>query len=250
MASHFSIPCRSGYVVVTDAGASPHPDGSDLEALQRAGEQRQLLYWPAIDDEVEVRVLPGTTMPPAMARVATEVASGLLDAPTGTLRFVDAADLVAAEPASAQPPPAVQVEPGAYRASAWLLDWPTDAYDAALRRSAGRVATAARDGLGLFTFLLAAATLIGLPVFLVGRALEGGIAATAAAIPAAAVLLIPLWVVVVVGWRLPAMRRVAAADASTARRFPDAVLLLDRISDPSGAPPAEPAHRPRRASAS
>jgi hypothetical protein len=249
MASHFSIPCRSGYVVVTDAGASPQPDGSDLEALQQAGERRQLLYWPAIDDEVEVRVLTGTTMPPAMARVATEVASGMLDAPSGTLRIVDAADLDAAKPDPAQPP-AMQVEPGAYRASAWLLDWPTDSYDAALRRSAGRVATAARDGLGLFTFLLAAATLIGLPVFLVGRALEGGIAATAAAIPAAAVVLIPLWVVVVIGWRLPAMRRVAAADVSTARRFPDAVLLLDRISDPSGAPPAEPAHRPRRASAS
>jgi hypothetical protein len=198
---------------------------------------------------VEVRVLTGTAMPPAMARVATEVASGMLDAPSGTLRIVDAADLDAAKPDPAQPP-AMQVEPGAYRASAWLLDWPTDSYDAALRRSAGRVATAARDGLGLFTFLLAAATLIGLPVFLVGRALEGGIAATAAAIPAAAVVLIPLWVVVVIGWRLPAMRRVAAADVSTARRFPDAVLLLDRISDPSGAPPAEPAHRPRRASAS
>ena len=120
--------------------------------------------------------------------------------------------------------------PGRYRATAYLLEpRPSDA-EAQLRRAAGTVPVAVRDGLGLGTFFLALLTLIGLPVFLVGRILDDGlIDALGASGPGLAVLA-GLWLVVLIAWRLPVVRRVDRADEEIARQYPDLVISLTRRS--------------------
>lgn len=223
------IVTHSGYAVLFDPGAVQlEGREADLEFLQQSAAEGATLFWPALDDETTILVLVGEPLPVAFASAPVE-SSMQLRVPSGVLWLTDPAYLHEREPSAPIPETAgvrLEVNPGRYAATVRVLDWPAPKLDSELRRAAGTVATAIRDGLGMFTCLLGAATLIGLPVFLLGRALDAGLAGVGEGLGLALPILVPLWIVVVLLARSPLVRRVDRADAALALRYPDAVVEL------------------------
>lgn len=229
-----SLITHSGYALLFDpaALAAAPADQLDLEFLEHASQQGTLLFWPAMDDETFVHVLVDEPLPEREAHVATVEHQMALSVPSGRLWLVDPAYLGEAahrELAAPGAGAAIRLRPGRHEATALVLDWPVRDVDSELRRAAGRVPVAIRDALALITFFVGAVTLIGVPVFAIGRALDDGVEGLLGALGMAAIVLLPLWVVILVGWRLSIVRRVTGVDEKIARRHPDAVVTLARV---------------------
>lgn len=227
-----SLITHSGYAVLFDpaALASAPADQLDLEFLEGASRQGMLLFWPAMNDETLVHLLVDEPLPKRGAHVATVEHQMALSVPSGRLWLVDPAYLgEAAHREAPEAGAAIRVRPGRYEATALVLDWPVRDVDSELRRAAGTVPVAIRDALALITLFVGAVTLIGVPVFAIGRALDAGVEGLLGALGMAAIVLLPLWMVILVGWRLPIVRHVTGIDEQIARRHPDAVVTLARV---------------------
>jgi hypothetical protein len=239
----FSLVTHSGHVVAFDPAAVVLGTEAlpDLETLEAGVADGSILSAPALDDETMVRVLVDEPVAGSMTSATEPASEMVLRAPSGRLWVADPAYLHTQARPVAVPQTAGQrldVVPGDYRASAHLLEPERNEVDARLRRAVGTLPLALRDVLGMGTFLLGALTVVGLPVYLVGRALEGGLVGAVDGLLLGLVVLAPLWLVVLVAWRLPIVRRVGRADEAIARRYPDMVITLKR-----DAPGEEPAAR-------
>ena len=227
----FSVVTHSGYVVAFDPAVVVlrRDEPPDLDTLETGAASGSILWSPALDDETMVMVLVDEPLPASLAAVAEPEAEVGLRVPSGQLWIADPAYLHTRERPVAVPRDAGQpldVPPGGYRATAYLLEPEPSDVDARLRHAAGTLPVAVRDVLGIGSFFLAMVTVIGLPVYLVGRFLDGGLAGAVDGLGAGLAVLAPLWLVVVVAWRLPLLRRVDRADAEIARQHPDLVIAL------------------------
>jgi hypothetical protein len=185
-----------------------------------------------------VQVLVDERLPDSLAANAHLEAEMQLRVPGGRLWVADPAYLHTHERPVPVPEDAGQrldVTPGDYRASAFLLDPQSNEMEAQLRRTAGTLPVAVRDVLGIVTFFLGVLTVIGLPVYLIGRALDGGLAGAGDGLGLGLAILVPLWLVVLVAWRLPVVRRVDRADEQVARKYPDLVIGLAHLGTAGGA---------------
>jgi hypothetical protein len=226
----FSVSTHSGYVVAFDPAAVvlPGDEPPDLEALEAGAADRSIFSSPAFDDETMVRVLVDEVLPESLATVDVE-AEMELRIPSGQLWIADPSYLHARQRPVLVPEAAghlLDLTPGDYRATAYLLEARPGEIDAQLRRAAGMLPVALRDGLGIGTFFLGVLTVIGLPVFLIGRVLDDGLAGVVDGIGLGLAVLVLLWLVVLVAWRLPVLKRVDRADEDVARRHPDLVIAL------------------------
>jgi hypothetical protein len=226
-----SIHSHAGYGVAFDPGAVTLPIAElvDLETLQVAAAAGTVAFWPAVDEETLVSVLVDEPLPAEFARVAIPESRGELDVRTGSLWIADPAYLHTPDRPLEVPPISgrrLAVRPGRYRVESHVLSWPPRQVDDELRRSVGPVPVAVRDGLGLGTFFLAMLTVIGLPVYTIGRMLDDGLGGAGEALAMGAAVLVPIWIVVILAWRLPVLRAVNRADAAVADRHPDIVVAL------------------------
>jgi hypothetical protein len=226
----FSLMTHSGHVVAFDPAAVVlRGQEPDLETLEAGTADGSILSTPALDDETMVQVLVDEPWPRSPDDVAEPETEMVLRVPSGRLWIADPAYLHPRERPIEVPPVAgrqLAVTPGHYRAAAYLLEPRPREVEAQLRRAAGRLPVAARDALGMGTFLLGLVTVIGLPVYLLGRILEDGLAGAVDGFGLGLAVLAPLWLVVVVAWRLPLLRRVDRADEEVARAYPDVVIAL------------------------
>lgn len=224
MKSTISVLSYSGHAVLYDPAAfdtgDREPSIEDLEAAMAGG---RLLLFPALDDETIVTLLVDEPPPDELASLGSVEVSATIRVPGGRLLLGDPGML------PGPPGPAIAVEPGRYSAEALLIQWPAQKVEGDLRRAAGRLSVAIRDVLGLATFGLGALTVIGLPVFLIGRALDDGLGGVAGTLVLAGMVLVPLWLLVIVAFRLPVVRRVDRIDAAVARSHPDAAVVLHRL---------------------
>jgi hypothetical protein len=228
----FAVVTHSGHVVVFDPAAVVLPETRppDLETLQAGAAQGSILWSHALDDETMVRVLVDQPLPGRLPIAAVTEFEQELRVPSGRLWVADPTYLHPQQRPISVPEEAgrqLTVPPGTYRATIRLLEPQGVDMDRELRRTVGRLPVALRDGLGFATFLLAALTVIGLPVYLLGRAIDGGLSGVLDGLVVGLSILAPLWLVVLVGWRLPVLRRVDRADEDIARRHPDLVVTLE-----------------------
>lgn len=224
---------RSGYAALFERAVPGDAGEPDLELLQMASARGDLLFWPALDDETTIHLLVDEPVPARMARRGHVEARMTLGVPSGQLRLADPTALAERggrlSPAGPAAHAVIAVEPGRYATTVLILDWPAAEVDRELRRRAGGLAVGIRDALGLGTFFLGALTLVGLPVFLVGRALDDGLAGALASLGFAGLVLVPVWLLVFLAWRLPTVRAVDRADEAVAALHPDVVVSLERI---------------------
>jgi hypothetical protein len=230
----FSVLTHSGHVVAFDPAAVvlSGEEPPDLEALEAAAADKSILSLPALDDETMVQVLVDEVLPESLAAVDIE-AEMELRIPSGQLWIADPTYLHARQRPVPVPEVAgrlLDLTPGDYRATAYLLEARPGEIDAQLRRAAGTLPVALRDGLGIGTFFLGVLTVIGLPVFLFGRVLDGGLAGVVDGLGLGLAVLVPLWLALLVAWRLPVLKRVDRADKDIARRHPDVVIALTHRS--------------------
>lgn len=234
MQSAMRLTTRSGYGVLYDPAAlAGTPARWDLELLQTNASQGSLAFWPSIDDECVVLVLDDQ-LPGELRRVAHLHDRTTLRIRSGHLRLADAAELDQARtPDRHAPRPrevTVEVAPATYAATVWLLDWSDREYDEALRRSVGGTAIAARDAIAWLAMIVGVLTVIGMPIFLIGRVLDAGLAGLLQAATLSGAVLVPLWIAVLVGLRLPIVRRTDRADAAIELAHPDVVIQLDALA--------------------
>lgn len=224
MKSTTSVLSYSGHAVLYDPAAleagDREPSIEDLETAMAGG---RLLLFPALDDETIVTLVVDEPLPDALASLGSVEARATIQVPGGRLLLGDPGTL------PAPPAQGIAVEPGRYSATALLIQWPAREVESDLRRKAGRRSVAVRDILGLATFTLGVLTVVGLPVFLIGRAIDDGLAGVAGTLVLAGAVLLPLWLLVILAFRLPVVRRVDRIDAAVARSHPDAAVVLHRL---------------------
>lgn len=226
---------HSGYVVTFDPAAlvSRGDETPDLESIETGVADGSILSSPALDDQTMVRVLVDEPLPESLSTVGEPEAEMELRVPSGQLWIADPAYLHTRDRPVRVPGTAGQrldVTPGAYRAAVYLLESRRGDMDAQLRRAAGTLPVAVRDGLGIGTFFLAVLTVVGLPVYLIGRILGDGLAGAVDGLGLGLAVLALLWLAVLVAWRLPVLRRVDRADEDIAREYPDLVIALSQRS--------------------
>jgi hypothetical protein len=228
-----TILTHSGYAVLFDPGAVSllRPEEPDYETLEEGGRAGTLLYWPVSDEENTIQVVVDEAAPEPFVASGEVVGRSVLRVPLGTLYLTDPAYLHSADQPKVIPGKAggrLKVDPGEYDATVLALDWPAEAYERAVIATVGATWVRVRDILGIASFLLALLTLIALPVVLIGRFLEYGIGGALFSLSYAAVALVPIWVIVVLLWRLPQLRNVDRVDRRVALRHPDTVVVLTR----------------------
>lgn len=225
-----AVTTYSGYIVLFDPAAIrlERPDEPDYETLEQGEEAGSLLFWAASEEHVAIQLAVDEDVSEELTARAADEKRAIVTFPSGRLWLTDPAFMHSErEPKSvAEGAGPILISPGTYEGRVFMLSWPPQVHERYLKQVSGRLPVFVRDLLAMVAFLLAAATFIALPVFLIGRALDDGLAGVARTLPFAAAVFIPLWVIVIGIWRLPVLVAVDRADQEFAVQHPDAVIQL------------------------
>ncbi len=228
MQQTLTVETPSGHAALFDPaglGAATR-EPADFESLERGARDGTILSFAARDETTVVRIVVDEELPATDQVIAAE-SRMTLRVPSGQLRAVDAGGIQEAVVIGG-PSAAATAVAGCLPGDREGPRLAAPEVKADLRSAAGAVPVGFRNWLSTGTLLLAALTVIGFPVFLVGRGLDDGLVGVAGALGSGLLVLVPIWAVVVLLWRLPILRRVTRAAQPVAMAHPDALVVLER----------------------